>query len=198
MDLTSQPYTYAGDDPANGSDPTGQLGIKIPGIGCIGNCGPSKTGEFTCQQPSSGLILSAYSPGAISCDSGTLVPGSLRSGSTAAEARAAAESSGYDIPSNYVAEPADNGQGWVFRAPGSTGNANIVRVGEPNSQNPTGYVRYYNSEGQPLNIVGKPGPDPDTHLPLDPVEPGTGGETFGEPFLELDFGLTPCSSSVFV
>jgi hypothetical protein len=123
-----------------------------------------------------------------------MVPGSIRSGSTAAEARAAAESSGYDIPPNYIAEPADNGQGWVFRAPGSTGNANIVRVGEPDAQNPTGYVRYYNSEGQPLNIYGDPGPNADTHLPLNPDEPGSGDEPFDEWFFDLGYSTTLCGS----
>jgi len=200
VDETGQPYAYTGDDPVNGVDPNGQFGLKIPGVGCLGNCGPSTAGEFTCQQPSSGIILSADSPGAISCDSGTLVPGSMRSGSTAAEARAAAEKSGYEIPSNYIAEPADNGQGWTFRAPGSTGDANIVRVMEPNSQNPNGYVRYYNSQGQPLNIDGKPGPDPDTHLPLDPDEPEPEPDVspFGGSVPGVDLGGLPCGSIVSV
>jgi hypothetical protein len=92
----------------------------------------------------------------------------LVAGSSAAEARAAAERSGYRIPPNYVAERASNNKGWVFRAPETQGNANIVRVEEPDEQNPTGAVRYYNSYGQPLNAQGKPGPNEETHLPLRP------------------------------
>jgi RHS repeat-associated protein len=195
VNRTNAPYFYGGDDPVNETDPSGRLGINIPGIGCLGNCGPSTSpGEFTCGQPSSGTILSAYTPGAISCDSGALVPGSLRSGSTAGQARAAAEADGYDIPPNYVAEPQANGQGWVFRAPGSSGNSNIIRVSEPNAQNPNGYVRYYNSSGQPLNIDGNPGPDSDTHLPLSPDDPENGDEPSEAWWwiFELGYAVSPC------
>ena len=164
--LTRSAYGYVGDNPINGGDPSGMF--HVPGTNwCIGTCG-HKPQTFTCAASSSSPFLASYSAGAINCDSGPIATGSLASGSSAAEARAAAESSGYQIPGNYVAEPAGNGQGWTFRAPGTTGNANIIRVMEGNDQNPNGYVRYYNSHGQPLNVEGKPGPDEDTHLPLDP------------------------------
>jgi hypothetical protein len=193
---TEQPYAYTGDDPVNGNDPSGDLGC---GFLWLSNC-PSKTPVPTMNCVSSGGLLQAgYSPNSINCDSGPLIAGSAGSsssgsgllgpGSTVAEAQAAAEASGYQIPSGYIAVRADNGQGWVFRAPGSEGNANIVRVGEPNSQNPTGYVRYYNSDGQPLNAEGNPGPDSETHLPL---RGGGGDEESPIDPLEISF-TTSCS-----
>jgi RHS repeat-associated protein len=191
---TGQPYAYSGDDPVNESDPTGDFGIHIPGIGCIGNCSPSKPKTFTCLPAGDYL---AASTGAIPCDSGPIVSGSLRSGSTAAQARAEAEASGYDIPPGYIAEPARNGQGWVFRAPGTTGDANIVRVAESNSRNPTGYVRYYDSQGRALNAEGEPGPDSETHLPLRPDEQGNDDEGFGDDFFDLGY-FTGCDGSVYV
>jgi RHS repeat-associated protein len=165
--MTGEPYTYADDNPINETDPTGLF--HVPGTNwCIGTCSHHNPGAFSCASPSTTPFLLASDSNAISCGSGALASGSLVSGSTPEQARAAAEQSGYTIPGNYVAERQANDQGWVFRAPGSSGNGNIIRIGEPNSQNPNGYVRYYNASGQPLNSLGKPGSDPDTHLPLRP------------------------------
>jgi hypothetical protein len=145
----------------------------------------SQSNYFTCANPqSSGGTQMASATSSVICESGPLVVGSLRRGSSAAQARAAAEESGYEIPPNYVAQPANNGQGWVFRAPGTTGNADIVRVAEEDVQNPTGYVRYYNSGGQPLNWAGKPGPDDETHLPLR-SETGSTEDPLGDDFFDL-------------
>jgi len=70
------------------------------------------------------------------------------------------------IPAGYVAEPADNANGIVYRPAGSTGNANIIRVSGPDAKNPTGYFRIYNSEGQPIiPSTGKPGSEAQTHIP---------------------------------
>ena len=150
----------------------------------------SQSDYFTCVYPqSNGGTQMANATSSVICESGPLVAGSLRRGSSAAQARAAAEESGYEIPPNYVAEPANNGQGWVFRAPGTTGNADIVRVAEENAQNPTGYVRYYNSGGQPLNWAGKPGPDDETHLPLR-SETGSTEDPLGDDFFDLGFTAT--------
>ena len=145
----------------------------------------SQSDYFTCVYPhSNGGTQMVSANGSVICESGPLVGGTLRSGSSAAQAHAAAAESGYEIPPNYVAEPANNGQGWVFRAPGSTGNADIVRVAEGNAQNPTGYVRYYNSGGQPLNWAGKPGPNDETHLPLR-SETGSTEDPLGDDFFDL-------------
>ena len=70
------------------------------------------------------------------------------------------------VPDNWVARVADNGRGIVYQRPGATGNADMVRIMEPTARYPQGYVRFYNSYGQPLGINGKPGSRADTHIPL--------------------------------
>jgi hypothetical protein len=71
------------------------------------------------------------------------------------------------VPPGYQHNVANNQQGSVYRSPGSptTSNANAVRIADPNAKNPNGYVRYYNTNGQPVNPqTGNPGPDPLTHI----------------------------------
>jgi hypothetical protein len=73
------------------------------------------------------------------------------------------------IPSGYVAEPAANGNGIVYRPAGTTGNANTIKVMGPDAQGryPNGYVRIYNSSGQPVvPSTGKPGTQANTHTPF--------------------------------
>jgi hypothetical protein len=70
----------------------------------------------------------------------------------------------------------------VFQDPNSmglgNGNENSIRIMEPTAQYPSGYVRMYNSSGEPVDCNLNPGPNSDTHLPED--EPG--------PFPELPLG----------
>jgi RHS repeat-associated protein len=56
-----------------------------------------------------------------------------------------------DIPSDYIMRPADNGNGMVYQAPGSIGNANMIRIMGPTTYAPNGYSVFYNSYGQPIN-----------------------------------------------
>lgn len=80
-------------------------------------------------------------------------------------------------PEGYEPGPASNDRGLVLRPAGQapTNNSNIIRYGEPDGRNPTGYFRYYNNEGQPLNpITGNPGSDPETHIPTTYIGPLNG------------------------
>jgi hypothetical protein len=43
----------------------------------------------------------------------------------------------------------------------------MIRIMDPTSRYPSGYVRYYNQHGQPLDVRGKPGNMSTTHIPLD-------------------------------
>lgn len=72
------------------------------------------------------------------------------------------------VKQGWTSRVADNGQGTVCQAPGSPGNANMLRVMEPTERYPNGYVRFYNKHGQPIGLNGKPGPRPDPHLPRNP------------------------------
>lgn len=41
----------------------------------------------------------------------------------------------------------------------------MIRIMEPTARYPDGYVRVYNSGGQPVDVFGKPGPPSTTHIP---------------------------------
>jgi hypothetical protein len=56
-----------------------------------------------------------------------------------------------DIPSDYIMRMADNGNGVIYQAPGSTGNANMIRIMGPTDYAPNGYAVFYNQYGQPYN-----------------------------------------------
>jgi hypothetical protein len=71
------------------------------------------------------------------------------------------------IPEGWAGRAADSGKGLVYQRPGATGNADMIRIMDPTSQYPSGYVRYSNQYGQPLDAFGKPGSQATTHIPLD-------------------------------
>lgn len=71
------------------------------------------------------------------------------------------------VPGGWTPRSADNGRGIVYQRPGAAGNANMMRIMEPTARYPSGYLRYYNQYGQPLDAFGKPGPREATHIPLD-------------------------------
>jgi len=75
------------------------------------------------------------------------------------------------VPKGWHGRLAASGEGLVFQKPGAVGNSDMIRIADPNPLNPSGYVRYYNTYGQPLAASGRPGPDALTHIPLDYVGP---------------------------
>ncbi|WP_213457155.1 polymorphic toxin-type HINT domain-containing protein [Rhizomonospora bruguierae] len=72
------------------------------------------------------------------------------------------------VGDDWIARTADNGKGSVWQAPGSTGNADMVRTMNPTTMYPNGYVRFYNRHGQPIGLNGKPGSKAETHIPMNP------------------------------
>ena len=70
----------------------------------------------------------------------------------------------------WSSRPANNGKGTVWQKPGARRNAESVRIMDPGAdpRYPNGYVRFYNDQNQPIRLDGKPGADPDTHIPINP------------------------------
>jgi hypothetical protein len=66
-----------------------------------------------------------------------------------------------DDPEGWTSEPSRTNKGIIFRPPGSEGDANTIRIMEPTSRYPNGYVVIYNSEGQPVdyNLKSHTGPN---------------------------------------
>lgn len=74
----------------------------------------------------------------------------------------------HNVPNGWVSSPVRNGRGEMWQKPGSSGNADSMRIMDPTARYPNGYVRYYNEHGQPIDLNGKPGPNPETHIPIKP------------------------------
>lgn len=72
------------------------------------------------------------------------------------------------VPDGWTPRPADSGRGTVWQAPGAAGNADMIRIMDPTDQYPNGYVRFHNSQQQPVDLNGRPGSRPETHIPINP------------------------------
>ncbi len=72
------------------------------------------------------------------------------------------------VADDFVSEVANNGKGTVWRALGTAANGGAARIMEPNAQYPKGDVPFYNQGGQPLGLIGRPGPNSATHIPINP------------------------------
>ncbi|WP_156759683.1 RHS repeat-associated core domain-containing protein [Microbacterium karelineae] len=80
---------------------------------------------------------------------------------------AAGRGATYDIPTGWSQRMADNGKGLVFQRTGASGNADMIRIMDPTVRYQAGYVRVYNSYGQPTDVFGNPGPASATHISQD-------------------------------
>jgi RHS repeat-associated protein len=165
VNATGQPYAYGEDDPVNETDPSGEYGVcsTILGQGIFGDW-------LGCNKPPS-TGKNSFS----ACS----LAGALKPGSSADEARAAAEQDGFQIPEGYVARPSRSGDGWVFQPPDAKDDENEIRVMDSSAdpKYPNGYVRMYNSDGVPVDLEGNPlgtagVGQPETHLPLSADEGG--------------------------
>ena len=63
---------------------------------------------------------------------------------------------------------ANNGKGEVWQRPGAPFDADEIRFMDPSPDYPDGCVRFYNSEGQPIDLNGKPTGKNQTHIPINP------------------------------
>jgi RHS repeat-associated protein len=184
---TGAPYSYAGSDPLDASDPSG-LDWCVGSV-CLGfhpsdairpivNIGRGASFGL------SDKIANWISPGA-SCtvdqNAGYQALGSAATlvatfgfGGAAGEGAGGASDGVPGLKPGWQGRAADNGKGWVWQEPGAPGNANSMRVMDPTPDYPNGYVRYNNGEGngQPIDLSGKPGPNSATHIPRN----GPGGD----------------------
>ncbi|WP_200834323.1 putative T7SS-secreted protein [Amycolatopsis alkalitolerans] len=94
-------------------------------------------------------------------------PIKVNSTSDSAGASAADSSPPAGAQEGWSSRSTNNGQGTVWQKPGSSGDANSVRVMEPGAdpRYPNGYVKFTNEYNQPVRLDGKPGSRADTHIP---------------------------------
>lgn len=94
-------------------------------------------------------------------------PLQVNSSSESAGSSAADSSPPAGAQDGWASRPSNNGKGTVWQKPGSSGDANSVRVMEPGAdpRYPNGYVKFTNEHNQPVKLDGKPGSRAETHIP---------------------------------
>jgi RHS repeat-associated protein len=144
LPATGQAYTYTDGDPVTNTDPGGSITCPswLPGCGIVTNVQNGISGAI-------GRWLQQWQSGW----SGQILCTAQSGGVFVTTPRGVT----YKIPDGWIPRVANNGRGIVFQEPGAEGNDNSIRIMEPNSQNPNGYVTIYNSKGQPLDSTGSPG-----------------------------------------
>lgn len=173
-------YAYTFNNPINLTDPSGEL---VPLVPLAGACLRGAAGGAV------QALLSGRKPDlvdlGVGCLSGGLnkLPGLSKAAGAAGKGTKGPKSPKKfpptnppqpppPIPPNYTSGPSRSGGGTVYQQPGSTGNANSVRVMPPgaNPDYPNGYWIKYNDAGHPINpATGKQAASrQDYHVPLPP------------------------------
>ena len=70
------------------------------------------------------------------------------------------------VPANWEDKIVRNRKGRIWQRPGAQGNADALRLMDPDEDYPNGYVRFYNRHNQPIRLDGKPGSNDETHIPI--------------------------------
>ena len=174
---TMQSYSYASANPVNLADPTG-LHVDCEGGAWLGNnqCGPPPYDppySPPCPQPvaqGSATVLPHFGGdvtifGIVPPDPWYVVIRLSNGGSRV-----------ISIPGDWTATRTDNDNGWTFQDPNSPAN---VRIMEPDSRYPEGYIRIQTAGGNYLNENFENADDQAAgHLPIDSgevtVDPLTG------------------------
>ena len=176
---TGQAFSYANNDPVNGSDPSGLITCPswLLGCGVVTNAqntinGAANAAGSFLNNESQTLLCNAVGGGnsifngplgcandanGPACSTSGATAGALNPGSTEEDVRAALAEQGVSVPSDYRAERTRNGKGWVFRPPGSTNDDNAIETQEAGAslKSPNGSYRIYNSKGVPVDEFGR-------------------------------------------
>ncbi len=153
----NQPYAFVNDSPLNATDP---LGLCSSLIGCLKGIG--KTIVRATKSVVKAVVTvrktidNAVCGNPSGCNGTPSFAGGLAPGSSSSEAISALSKIGLKVPSDYIATPANSGNGWVFRPPGSNNLDNAYRAmdGSQNLNYSNGYRVKYSSNGNPLNSDG--------------------------------------------
>jgi RHS repeat-associated protein len=174
-------YAYTFNNPINLADPSGEIVPLIPlGVACLrGAAGGAVPALLSGRKPD--LVDLG-----VGCLSGGLnkLPGFFKTAGGAGKGAIGPKSPKKlvpptnppqpppSIPPGWTSGPTRSGGGTIYQQPGSTGNANSVRVMPPgyHPDYPNGYWIKYNDGGHPINpSTGKAASSrPDYHVPLPP------------------------------
>ena len=172
---TGQAYSYAADNPVNGTDPLGLLGLSV--LSFVRTVWNAPTTIFNAVVKFNRNHF--WNAGNGVCP--TLM-GGLAPGSTPEEAIAELSKINIKVPEGYVAWPTRNGKGWNFSPPEDVGtNKNLIRAMDSSNNPkiyPNGDANVYDAAGNPDNASGGNMSRADWHQPFKGFEEPTVGFEF--------------------